>query len=93
MLYKISAKITKNIIYFLPRNINIKQLCSLAGPNQSCEIEQAIVNDRLKVVIAYFGDLIDEKLFSTEHHFSISEPSSSLDNVPLTIESFLSTKT
>ncbi|NWH69268.1 TGS1 synthase, partial [Piaya cayana] len=52
-------KITKNIVYFLPRNADIDQVvASLAGPGGKVEIEQNFLNNKLKTITAYFGDLI-----------------------------------
>ncbi|NWV40422.1 TGS1 synthase, partial [Grantiella picta] len=52
------AKITNNIVYFLPRNADINQVASLAGPGGKVEIEQNFLNNKLKTITAYFGDLI-----------------------------------
>ncbi|NXW93241.1 TGS1 synthase, partial [Alopecoenas beccarii] len=51
-------KITNNIVYFLPRNADIDQVASLAGPGGKVEIEQNFLNNKLKTITAYFGDLI-----------------------------------
>ncbi|NWX21411.1 TGS1 synthase, partial [Aegotheles bennettii] len=50
--------ITNNIVYFLPRNADIDQVASLAGPGGKVEIEQNFLNNKLKTITAYFGDLI-----------------------------------
>nr|XP_056710190.1 trimethylguanosine synthase [Euleptes europaea] len=57
-IFKVSRKITNNIVYFLPRNADIDQIASLAGPGGKVEIEQNFLNNRLKTITAYFGDLI-----------------------------------
>ncbi|XP_059971738.1 trimethylguanosine synthase [Mesoplodon densirostris] len=57
-IFRLSQKITNNIIYFLPRNANIDQVASLAGPGGQVEIEQNFLNNRLKTITAYFGGLI-----------------------------------
>ncbi|KAG8520688.1 Trimethylguanosine synthase, partial [Galemys pyrenaicus] len=54
----LSQKITNNIVYFLPRNADIDQVASLAGPGGQVEIEQNFLNNKLKTITAYFGDLI-----------------------------------
>ncbi|NXV67454.1 TGS1 synthase, partial [Molothrus ater] len=56
--YPFQAKITNNIVYFLPRNADINQVASLAGPGGKVEIEQNFLNFKLKTITAYFGDLI-----------------------------------
>ncbi|NXD95278.1 TGS1 synthase, partial [Chaetorhynchus papuensis] len=53
-----SLPITNNIVYFLPRNADINQVASLAGPGGKVEIEQNFLNNKLKTITAYFGDLI-----------------------------------
>jgi len=50
-----TEKITKNIAYFLPRNIDPSQLLELSD---ECELEGNYVNGYLKTTTAYFGDLV-----------------------------------
>uniref|UniRef100_U3K6N1 Trimethylguanosine synthase n=2 Tax=Ficedula albicollis TaxID=59894 RepID=U3K6N1_FICAL len=57
-IFRLSKKITNNIVYFLPRNADINQVASLAGPGGKVEIEQNFLNNKLKTITAYFGDLI-----------------------------------
>lgn len=57
-IFRLSQKITNNIVFFLPRNADIDQVASLAGPGGQVEIEQNFLNNRLKTITAYFGDLI-----------------------------------
>uniref|UniRef100_A0A2D4JWU9 Trimethylguanosine synthase n=1 Tax=Micrurus paraensis TaxID=1970185 RepID=A0A2D4JWU9_9SAUR len=57
-IFNLSQKITNNIVYFLPRNADIDQVASLTGPGGKVEIEQNFLNNRLKTITAYFGDLI-----------------------------------
>lgn len=57
-LFRLTEKITKNIGYFLPRNTDASQLTVLAGPGESCEIEQNFLYDKLKTITAYFGKLV-----------------------------------
>lgn len=57
-IFRLSQKITNNIVYFLPRNADIDQVASLAGPGGQVEIEQNFLNNKLKTITAYFGDLI-----------------------------------
>ncbi|XP_021243232.1 trimethylguanosine synthase isoform X2 [Numida meleagris] len=57
-IFRLSKKITNNIVYFLPRNADINQIASLAGPGGKVEIEQNFLNNKLKTITAYFGDLI-----------------------------------
>ncbi|XP_021078577.1 trimethylguanosine synthase isoform X2 [Mesocricetus auratus] len=57
-VFRLSKKITNNIVYFLPRNADVDQVASLAGPGGQVEIEQNFLNNKLKTITAYFGDLI-----------------------------------
>ncbi|XP_020668629.3 trimethylguanosine synthase [Pogona vitticeps] len=57
-IFKVSQRITNNIVYFLPRNADVDQVASLAGPGGKVEIEQNFLNNRLKTITAYFGNLI-----------------------------------
>ncbi|XP_030355202.1 trimethylguanosine synthase isoform X2 [Strigops habroptila] len=57
-IFRLSKKITNNIVFFLPRNADIDQVASLAGPGGKVEIEQNFLNNKLKTITAYFGDLI-----------------------------------
>lgn len=57
-VFQLSQKITKNIIYFIPRNTDVEQVASLAGPGGQVEIEQNFLNKKLKTLTVYFGDLI-----------------------------------
>ncbi|KAG8442044.1 hypothetical protein GDO86_011003 [Hymenochirus boettgeri] len=60
-VFGLSKQITKNIIYFLPRNTDLEQVVSLAGPGGQVEIEQNFLNKKLKTMTVYFGDLIRKK--------------------------------
>ncbi|XP_016063225.1 PREDICTED: trimethylguanosine synthase isoform X2 [Miniopterus natalensis] len=57
-IFRLSQKITNNIVYFLPRNADVDQVASLAGPGGQVEIEQNFLNNKLKTITAYFGNLI-----------------------------------
>ncbi|XP_068197782.1 trimethylguanosine synthase isoform X2 [Antennarius striatus] len=50
--------ISDNIVYFLPRNADMDQIPCLAGPGGKVEVEQNFLNNKLKTVTAYFGNLI-----------------------------------
>ena len=57
-IFNEALQITENIAYFVPKNTNVDQLVSLAGPGGQVEIEQNLLNTKLKTVTAYYGDLI-----------------------------------
>ena len=66
-LFDISAKITPNIAYFLPRNVDLNELGELAPlvPSEGTkvptrewvEIEEERMGPKVKAVTAYFGGL------------------------------------
>ncbi|KAI1243389.1 hypothetical protein IHE44_0000993 [Lamprotornis superbus] len=60
----LSKKITNNIVYFLPRNADINQVASLAGPGGKVEIEQNFLNNKLKTITAYFGSHVNSSEYS-----------------------------
>ncbi|XP_075126618.1 trimethylguanosine synthase [Leptodactylus fuscus] len=60
-IFQLSQQITKNIIYFVPRNTDVEQVASLAGPGGQVEIEQNFLNKKLKTMTVYFGDLIRKR--------------------------------
>ncbi|MEQ2225514.1 Trimethylguanosine synthase [Ilyodon furcidens] len=57
-IFSQAKQITENIVYFLPRNADVNQVASLAGLGGKVEVEQNFLNNKLKTVTAYFGDLI-----------------------------------
>ncbi|XP_066575917.1 trimethylguanosine synthase isoform X2 [Amia ocellicauda] len=57
-IFRLSKSITDNIVYFLPRNADVDQIASLAGPGGKVEVEQNFLNKKLKTITAYFGNLI-----------------------------------
>jgi trimethylguanosine synthase len=42
-------------------NCVVLQLVSLAGPSARVEIEQSLLNLKLKTITAYYGDLIHDR--------------------------------
>uniref|UniRef100_H3DLA1 Trimethylguanosine synthase n=1 Tax=Tetraodon nigroviridis TaxID=99883 RepID=H3DLA1_TETNG len=56
-IFRLSKMISDNIVYF-PRNADMDQVASLAGPGGKVEVEQNFLNNKLKTVTAYFGGLI-----------------------------------
>lgn len=59
--FNAALEITENIAFFLPKNTNVDQLVSLAGPGGQVEIEQNLLNTKVKTVTAYYGDLIQQQ--------------------------------
>ncbi|KAJ2959690.1 hypothetical protein NQZ79_g4813 [Umbelopsis isabellina] len=61
-LYAKAKAITPNVAYFVPRNTDPKQLASLAGEGNLCEVEQNYLQGYLKALTAYYGELVDPSL-------------------------------
>ncbi|WAR24071.1 TGS1-like protein [Mya arenaria] len=57
-IVKVSRQISDNIALFVPRNTDINQLTSLAGPGGKMEMEQNFLNRKLKTITAYYGELV-----------------------------------
>jgi len=78
-LHELSLRLTPNICYQLPKNSNIDQLKDLArmiqvtnpleNSKKFFEYEDAYVHDQLKMVVIYFGNLIN----NTQNHQYIEE--------------------
>jgi trimethylguanosine synthase len=73
-LFALTAPITPNIAYYLPRNVDVEEVAALARPldtpendgeggaertREFVEIEEEWVGDKLKAITAYYGDLSD----------------------------------
>ncbi|ETV74909.1 hypothetical protein, variant 1 [Aphanomyces astaci] len=57
-LFKIAAAVTKDIVYFVPRNVDTKQVKLLQESNEDvAEVEFNYLNHKLKTVTMYFGSL------------------------------------
>ncbi|CAM6113437.1 unnamed protein product [Calypogeia fissa] len=59
-LFKVAQSIAPNIALFVPRNVDLNQLQELSwltSPPLPCEVEQNYVNDKLKAITAYYGDI------------------------------------
>ncbi|XP_077580716.1 trimethylguanosine synthase [Stigmatopora nigra] len=57
-IFHLAKQISDNIVYFLPRNADMDQIVTLAGPGGKVEVEQNFLNNKLKTLTAYFGSLI-----------------------------------
>lgn len=55
---KVTQNISPNIGFLLPRNIDKSELIECAGNGNSVEVEENLLNTKVKTVTAYFGDLI-----------------------------------
>jgi trimethylguanosine synthase len=61
-LMEATRKITNNIVMYLPRNSNTKQLATLAGPGNAVEIEQNFLDRKLVAITAYYGELVQKNI-------------------------------
>ena len=58
-MFNLASEITQNIAFFLPRNVDIEQVASLVRAGEKVELEKNILNDKVKTIMAYFGDLVN----------------------------------
>jgi trimethylguanosine synthase len=57
-LFDISRKLTKNIAYYLPRNLDIHEAAALVDPSEKVEIEEEWMGSKLKALTLYYADLV-----------------------------------
>ena len=55
--FETAQQVSHNVAYFVPKNTNLDQICSLAGPGNRVEVEQNLLNRKMKTLTCYFGDL------------------------------------
>jgi len=60
-LFEKAKLIANDIAYFVPRNTNADELMKLAGVGGRVEIEQNLLNNKIKTITAYYGDFVDHK--------------------------------
>lgn len=75
LIFQKAKLISDNIVYFLPRNADMDQVASLAGPGGRVEVEQNFLNNKLKTITAYFGGLIK----SSQSEDSVSQNAAGQD--------------
>lgn len=61
-LMEATRKITEDIVLYLPRNSNTKQLAVLAGAGKGVEIEQNFLDRKLVAITAYYGKLVQNNI-------------------------------
>ncbi|EIW71555.1 hypothetical protein TREMEDRAFT_42923 [Tremella mesenterica DSM 1558] len=59
-LFELCSKITPDIAFYLPRNVDVQEVAQLAS-REWVEMEEEWVGDKLKAVTAYFGGLISNE--------------------------------
>ncbi|KAG8904077.1 hypothetical protein FRB99_002313 [Tulasnella sp. 403] len=55
-LFTLSRTISRNIAYYLPRNVDLAEVAGLV-PNETVELEEEWMGDKLKAVTCYYGGL------------------------------------
>ncbi|XP_052830798.1 trimethylguanosine synthase isoform X2 [Octopus bimaculoides] len=60
-IFAAARKVTNNLAFSAPRNTSTEQLCKLAGEHGKVEIEQNILNNKVKTITAYYGELIVDR--------------------------------
>jgi len=55
--FEIAQQVSPNVAYFVPKNTNLDQITSLAGPGNRVEVEQNLLNRKMKTLTCYYGDL------------------------------------
>ena len=53
LIYEKARQVTENIIYFMPRNVNIDQMAALS--TEQCHVEKQYLNEKLKCISVYYG--------------------------------------
>lgn len=56
-IFDLSRRLTKNIAYFLPRNLDIAEAAALVDPVETVEVEEAWMGSKLKALTVYYGEL------------------------------------
>ncbi|ODN05721.1 Trimethylguanosine synthase [Orchesella cincta] len=57
-LFHLTQNISRNIAYFLPRNVDRDQITKLAGEGNYVDIESNLHRGKPKAITAYYGDLV-----------------------------------
>ncbi|GAA5982823.1 hypothetical protein JCM10908_006801 [Rhodotorula pacifica] len=69
-LFALARRITPNVAYFLPRNVDLLELAALVDPTEKggerIEVEEEWMSGKLKAVTAYFGELVAPPLDDLE---------------------------
>ena len=59
-LFGLARKVTRNVVFVLPRTIDRREVAELADPGEMVEFVEGYVDNHLKMVIVYFGDLAQQ---------------------------------
>lgn len=56
-LFRLARNITKNVAYFLPRNLDLHESAALVDSTETVEVEEEWMGSKLKALCLYYGDL------------------------------------
>lgn len=56
-LFNLSRQLTKNIAFYLPRNMDIHEAAALGDKDETVEVEEEWMGSKLKALTFYYGDL------------------------------------
>ena len=59
-LFQIARRVTRNVVFVLPRTINKREIALLADPGEMVEFVEGYVDNHLKMVTVYFGELVQQ---------------------------------
>ena len=57
-VFRLARRVTRNIVFVLPRTIDRKEVAQLADEGEMVEFVEGCVDGKLKMVIVFFGDLV-----------------------------------
>lgn len=56
-LFALARKLTKNVVFLLPRNVDRRQVAELGDEGEVVEVVEGMIDGVVKMVIVYFGAL------------------------------------
>ena len=66
-MFALARKVTHNVVYVLPRTVDRREVALLADEGECVEFVEGSVDGHVKMVIAYFGALVQQPSRSTSH--------------------------
>ena len=59
-MFSLARKVTRNVVYVLPRTVDRREVALLADEGECVEFVEGSVDGHVKMVIAYFGALVQQ---------------------------------
>lgn len=56
---ELARRVSSNVAFMVPRNVDVAQLRALALPGEAVRVERVLLNNKAKCVIAWFGGLAE----------------------------------